>query len=126
MLSTMFRPSQAMILSALLWQQAGAQNATPAVSPNSTMADSPVTLPKQGAPPEEAWLPGRLQWFQDQKFGFMMHWEPYSQWGCIESWPLVEEDKWARPDDLKPFCDNKTSGCMAKILPTKRLTKAPP
>jgi alpha-L-fucosidase len=55
--------------------------------------------------PEAAWLPGRLQWFQDQKFGFMMHWEPYSQWGCIESWPLVAEDKWARPDDLKPWVE---------------------
>lgn len=24
----------------------------------------------------------------------------YSQWGCIESWPLVEVDECARPDDL--------------------------
>lgn len=42
--------------------------------------------------PESAWLPERLEWFQDQQFGFMMHWAPYSQWGCIESWPLVEEE----------------------------------
>jgi hypothetical protein len=27
----------------------------------------------------------------------MMHWGIYSQWGCIESWPLVEADTWARP-----------------------------
>ncbi|HOD84193.1 MAG: Alpha-L-fucosidase [Planctomycetes bacterium ADurb.Bin126] len=45
-------------------------------------------------------LKQRLEWFQDLKFGFMMHWGIYSQWGCIESWPLVEVDKWARPDDL--------------------------
>ena len=45
----------------------------------------------------------KLEWFQDQKFGFMMHWGIYSQWGCIESWPLVEVDTWARPDDLKPW-----------------------
>ena len=45
----------------------------------------------------------KLEWFQDQKFGLMMHWGIYSQWGCIESWPLVEVDKWARPDDLKPW-----------------------
>jgi len=51
----------------------------------------------------DARLAQRLEWFQDLKFGFMMHWGPYSQWGCIESWPLVEEDKWARPDDLKPW-----------------------
>ena len=48
----------------------------------------------------EPWLKERLNWFQDQKFGFMMHWGIYSQWGSIESWPLVEEDTWARPDDL--------------------------
>lgn len=53
----------------------------------------------------EAWLRRRLEDFQDLKFGFMMHWAPYSQWGCIESWPLVEEDKWARPDGLKAWTD---------------------
>jgi alpha-L-fucosidase len=53
----------------------------------------------------EPWLKERLEWFQDQKFGFMMHWGAYSQWGCIESWPLVEEDKWARPDDLKAWTE---------------------
>jgi alpha-L-fucosidase len=42
----------------------------------------------------------RLETFQDWKFGFMMHWGIYSQWECIESWPLVEVDTWARPDDL--------------------------
>ncbi len=25
--------------------------------------------------------------------------------GCIESWPLVEEDRWARPDDLKAWIE---------------------
>ena len=53
----------------------------------------------------EPWLKERLAWFQDLKFGFMMHWAPYSQWGCIESWPLVEEDKWARPEDLKAWTE---------------------
>ncbi len=57
------------------------------------------------AEPEEPWLKERLQWFQDLKFGFMMHWGAYSQWGCIESWPLVEEDKWARPDDLRAWTE---------------------
>ena len=57
------------------------------------------------SPADEPWLHDRLEWFQDQKFGFMMHWAPYSQWGCIESWPLVEEDKWARPDDLKAWTE---------------------
>jgi alpha-L-fucosidase len=46
------------------------------------------------------WLWERLAWFQDLRFGMIIHWGMYSQWGCIESWPLVEEDVWARPDDL--------------------------
>ncbi|MFH1569716.1 MAG: alpha-L-fucosidase [Gemmatimonadota bacterium] len=43
----------------------------------------------------------RLEWFQDLKFGLFLHWGPYCQWDCCESWPLVEEDTWARPDHLK-------------------------
>ncbi len=53
----------------------------------------------------EPWLKERLEWYQDLKFGLMMHWGAYSQWGCIESWPLVEEDKWARPDSLKAWTE---------------------
>jgi len=51
------------------------------------------------------WLWDRLAWFQDRRFGLCTHWGPYSQWGCIESWPLVEADTWARPDDLKPWVE---------------------
>jgi alpha-L-fucosidase len=54
--------------------------------------------------PEER-LAFRLEWFQDQKLGFMVHWGIYSQWGCIESWPLVEVDPWARPDDLPAWTE---------------------
>ena len=64
-----------------------------------------LATPASAAPPEEPWLKERLDWFQDLKFGFMMHWGAYSQWGCIESWPLVEEDRWARPDDLKAWTE---------------------
>jgi len=49
----------------------------------------------------------KLEWFQDLKFGFFVHWGVYSQFGCIESWPLVEVDEWARPDDLKPWTDRE-------------------
>ena len=55
--------------------------------------------------PDEPWLAQRLEWFQDLKFGFFMHWGPYSQWGCIESWPLVPADKWARPDGLPAWVE---------------------
>jgi len=51
------------------------------------------------------WLRDRLEWFQDLKFGLFMHWGPYSQWGCIESWPLVPDDTWARPDDLPAWVE---------------------
>ncbi|MEZ4963033.1 MAG: alpha-L-fucosidase [Saprospiraceae bacterium] len=30
--------------------------------------------------------------WQDLKFGFMMHWGAYSQWGVVESWSLCSED----------------------------------
>ncbi|MCZ2077333.1 MAG: alpha-L-fucosidase [Bryobacterales bacterium] len=43
-------------------------------------------------------LQQRLEWFQDQKFGLMLHWGAYSQMGVIESWPLVWADrKWSNP-----------------------------
>ncbi len=70
-------------LAALAWQSTAAQN-----------SEEP-----------EPWLKQRLEWFQDMKFGFMMHWGAYSQWGCIESWPLVEEDKWTRPDTLPAWIE---------------------
>jgi alpha-L-fucosidase len=39
----------------------------------------------------------KLDWFQDVKFGLMMHWGPYSQWGVVESWSICSEDEpWCR------------------------------
>lgn len=39
----------------------------------------------------------KLEWFQGVKFGLMMHWGPYSQWGVVESWTLCSEDEpWCR------------------------------
>jgi len=58
-----------------------------------------------GAAEANTRLAERLEWFQDLKFGFFMHWGPYSQWGCIESWPLVPADEWGRPDDLRPWVE---------------------
>lgn len=63
-------------------------------------------LTKSGAPDAaDERLTKKLNWWQDQKFGLLMHWGAYSQWGSIESWPLVEEDKWARPDDLPAWVE---------------------
>jgi alpha-L-fucosidase len=44
----------------------------------------------------------KLAQWQDWKFGFMIHWGPYSQWGVVESWSICSEDvPWcARPPGI--------------------------
>jgi len=38
-----------------------------------------------------------LEKWQDIKFGLLMHWGPYSQWGIVESWSICSEDEdWCR------------------------------
>ena len=40
-----------------------------------------------------------LEAFQDRKFGVMVTWGTYSQWGIVESWALPDEDRsWAWHD----------------------------
>ncbi|HOC89400.1 MAG TPA: alpha-L-fucosidase, partial [bacterium] len=34
-----------------------------------------------------------LEEWQERKFGLMMHWGPYSQWGVVESWSICSEDE---------------------------------
>jgi alpha-L-fucosidase len=34
----------------------------------------------------------KLELWQDLKFGLLMHWGPYSQWGIVESWSICPED----------------------------------
>lgn len=47
--------------------------------------------------PQDPLLLERLEWFQDQKLGLMMHWGPYSQLGLVESWALSDADAdWSR------------------------------
>ena len=38
----------------------------------------------------------KLAQWQDLKFGFMVHWGPYSQWGVVESWALCPDKDWGR------------------------------
>ena len=45
---------------------------------------TPVTDPK---------VSEKLTKWQDLKFGLMMHWGTYSQWGIIESWSICGEDE---------------------------------
>ncbi len=35
----------------------------------------------------------KLSWWNDIKFGLLMHWGAYSQWGIVESWSLCPEDE---------------------------------
>jgi len=44
----------------------------------------------------------RIEQWRDLKFGLLMHWGPYSQWGIVESWSICSEDEpWCR----RPYDD---------------------
>lgn len=46
----------------------------------------------------------RISEWQDIKFGLLMHWGPYSQWGIVESWSICPEDEdWCVPDTVKDY-----------------------
>ncbi len=48
-------------------------------------------------PETDAKVLRKLEQWQDWKFGFMVHWGPYSQWGVVESWSICSEDvDWCR------------------------------
>ena len=44
-------------------------------------------------PPEDALVRQKIDQWQDIKFGLLMHWGPYSQWGVVESWSICAEDE---------------------------------
>ena len=47
--------------------------------------------------PKDPRILEKLEWFQDQKLAFMMHYGLYSQLGIMESWPLSDADaSWSR------------------------------
>lgn len=43
--------------------------------------------------PTDPLVKDKLAKWQDVKFGLMMHWGTYSQWGIVESWSLCPEDE---------------------------------
>lgn len=46
----------------------------------------------------------RIDEWQDIKFGLLMHWGPYSQWGIVESWSICPEDEgWCIPDTVNDY-----------------------
>lgn len=54
-----------------------------------------------------------LDEWQDLKFGFMMHWGPYSQWGVVESWSLCSEDV--------PWCQRKMENYVEYVQAYEKL-----
>ncbi len=49
----------------------------------------------------------KLDHWQDLKFGLMMHWGTYSQWGIVESWSLCSEDEpWCKRK-IDDYCEYK-------------------
>lgn len=49
----------------------------------------------------------RLEAWKDLKFGLLMHWGPYSQWGIVESWSICPEDlSWATGARKKGVADS--------------------
>jgi alpha-L-fucosidase len=49
----------------------------------------------------------KLEWFQDQKFGLILHWGTYAQRGIVESWSICSEDEpWCRRtmDNYEDYC----------------------
>jgi len=54
-----------------------------------------ISLPAQEdryVPPDDSLVLQKLEEWQDLKFGLLMHWGAYSQWGIVESWSLSPED----------------------------------
>ncbi|MGY5354091.1 alpha-L-fucosidase [Wenyingzhuangia sp. IMCC45467] len=72
----------------------------------------------------------KLDEWQDKKFGLLMHWGTYSQWGIVESWSICPEDygwcerkKGSNPDNynqyVKDYEDLRKSFNPTKFDPTK-------
>lgn len=55
--------------------------------------------PHQYIQPVDPQVQRNLTEWQDLKFGLLMHWGTYSQWGIVESWSLCPEDE--------PWCDRR-------------------
>lgn len=52
----------------------------------------------------------RLEEWQDLKFGLLMHWGTYSQWGIVESWSINPEDVGWATGSRKPGISDSYAG----------------
>src|SRR5512137_1287449 len=62
----------------------------------------------------------KLEQWQDLKFGLLMHWGPYSQWGVVESWSICSEDEgWCRrPEEDYTAYKKKYEALQTTFNPT--------
>lgn len=67
----------------------------------------------------------KLDQWQDIKFGLLMHWGPYSQWGVVESWSICPEDygwcerkKGSNPQNYSQYV-KEYEGLKKSFNPTK-------
>ena len=56
-------------------------------------AQSQTTPEKKYIAPKDPLVQQKLSQWQDIKFGLLMHWGTYSQWGIVESWSICPEDE---------------------------------
>lgn len=62
---------------------------------------------KEYVPDPDPSIDARLEEWKDLKFGLLMHWGPYSQWGVVESWSICPEDlPWAAAARKKGVAEN--------------------
>src|SRR5215216_4654078 len=55
--------------------------------------------------PKDSLVLEKLQTWKDWKFGVLIHWGAYAQWGVVESWSLCPEDEgWC--ERRGPYADN--------------------
>jgi alpha-L-fucosidase len=58
-------------------------------------------------PDPDTAIQNRLEQWKDLKFGLLMHWGSYSQWGIVESWSICPEDlSWATGGRKKGVADS--------------------
>ena len=68
---------------------------------------APQARPQTGVREDDPRVLKKLEWFQDQKFGLILHWGTYAQWGIVESWSICSEDEpWCRRtmDSYVDYC----------------------
>ena len=54
--------------------------------------------PHQYVPETDPAAAAKIEQWQNARFGLLMHWGEYSQWGIVESWSLCSEDEgWTGP-----------------------------